>query len=147
MLAAQEAHHGLVELLEFFLVGARVAHRLWDGHHLAIVLGGLILFITGLPIAWYAARYGVDIDLLTRGAGFGYLGSTLTSLIYASFTFIFFALEAAILATALQLLVGIPVSIGYLISALAVLPLVTHGFAKISAFQALTQPVLPAPAR
>ena len=33
------------------------------------------------------------MDLLTRGAGFGYIGSTLTSLIYATFTFIFFALE------------------------------------------------------
>ncbi len=32
------------------------------------------------------------------GAGFGYLGSTLTSLIYASFTFIFLAIEAAIMA-------------------------------------------------
>ncbi len=30
-------------------------------------------------IAYYAARYGVDIDLLTRGAGFGYMGSTVTS--------------------------------------------------------------------
>jgi hypothetical protein len=39
------------------------------------------------------------MDLLTRGAGFGYIGSTITSLIYASFTFIFFALEAAIMAS------------------------------------------------
>ncbi|MGB1466084.1 MAG: hybrid sensor histidine kinase/response regulator, partial [Alcanivorax nanhaiticus] len=51
-----------------------------------------VIFLLGLPVSYYAARYGVDIDLLTRGAGFGYLGSTLTSLIYASFTFIFFAL-------------------------------------------------------
>ncbi len=29
------------------------------------------MFLTGLPISYYAARYGVDIDLLTRGAGFG----------------------------------------------------------------------------
>ena len=56
----------------------------------------------------YAARYGVDMDLLTRGAGFGYIGSTITSLIYASFTFIFFALEAAIMALALELCFGIP---------------------------------------
>ena len=54
----------------------------------------LIIFLTGLPISYYAARYGVDIDLLSRGASFGYIGSTITSLIYASFTFIFFALEA-----------------------------------------------------
>jgi hypothetical protein len=51
----------------------------------AIVATGLIIFLAGLPISIYAARYGVDMDLLTRGAGFGYIGSTLTSLIYASF--------------------------------------------------------------
>jgi hypothetical protein len=48
------------------------------------------------------------MDLLTRGAGFGYIGSTITSLIYASFTFIFFALEAAVMAYALELALGIP---------------------------------------
>ena len=53
------------------------------------------IVLTGLPIAYHAARSGLDIDLLTRGAGFGYLGSTVTSLIYATFTFIFFAIEAA----------------------------------------------------
>ena len=47
------------------------------------------------------------MDLLTRGAGFGYIGSTLTSLIYASFTFIFFALEAAVMAYALELALDI----------------------------------------
>ena len=59
----------------------------------AIVLMSLIIFATGLPISVYAARHGVDMDLLTRGAGFGYIGSTITSLIYASFTFILFALK------------------------------------------------------
>lgn len=106
----------------------------------AIMLVGALLFLTGLPISYYAARYGVDIDLLTRGAGFGYIGSTVTSLIYASFTFIFFALEAAILALALELCFGIPVTIGYVLSALVVIPLVVNGFSKISAFQIWTQP-------
>ena len=35
----------------------------------AIVATGLIIFLAGLPISVYAARYGVDMDLLTRGAG------------------------------------------------------------------------------
>lgn len=108
---------------------------------LAIMLVGLILFVTALPISYYAARYGVDIDLLTRGAGFGYIGSTITSLIYASFTFIFFALEAAILSYALEFCFQIPLMLGYLISALVVIPLVMNGFSKISAFQAWTQPL------
>ena len=50
---------------------------------LAILVVGALILLTCLPIAYYASRYGVDIDLLTRGAGFGYLGSTITSLIYA----------------------------------------------------------------
>jgi signal transduction histidine kinase/CheY-like chemotaxis protein/purine-cytosine permease-like protein len=108
---------------------------------LAILAMGLIIFLVGLPVSIYAARYGLDMDLLTRGAGFGYLGSTITSLIYASFTFIFFALEAAIMAYALELALGIPPAWGYLICALVVIPLVTHGVTVISRLQTITQPV------
>lgn len=107
----------------------------------AILATGLIIFLAGLPISIYAARYGVDMDLLTRGAGFGYIGSTLTSLIYASFTFIFFALEAAVMAYALELALGIPPSWGYLVCALVVIPLVTHGISAISRLQVWTQPL------
>ncbi|GAA5234842.1 response regulator [Verticiella sediminum] len=107
----------------------------------AIVAVSLVIFLTGLPISYYAARHGLDMDLLTRGAGFGYIGSTLTSLIYASFTFIFFALEAAIMALAIELLTGLPLSLGYLLCALAVIPLVTYGVTLISRLQAWTQPL------
>ena len=108
---------------------------------LAILCTGLIIFLGGLPISVYAARHGVDMDLLTRGAGFGYIGSTITSLIYASFTFIFFALEAAVMAYALELALDIPPAWGYLICALVVIPLVTHGVSVISRFQVWTQPL------
>ena len=107
----------------------------------AILVVSAILFITGFPICYYASRYGVDIDLLTRGAGFGYLGSTITSLIYASFTFIFFAIEAVILASALDALFSIPPYIGYFISAVLVIPIVTHGITFISKFQNGSQPI------
>lgn len=107
----------------------------------AILAIGLIIFVTGLPISLYAARYGVDMDLLTRGSGFGYIGSTISSLVYACFTFILFALEAAIMAYALELAFGIPPAWGYLICAVVVIPLVTHGITVISRIQTLTQPI------
>ena len=107
----------------------------------AILLVGGLIFLTGLPIAYYASTYGVDIDLLTRGAGFGYIGSTITSLIYASFTFLFFAIEAAIMSLALEMCFGVPLFIGYVISSLVVIPLVTHGITFISRFQLWTQPI------
>ena len=107
----------------------------------AIAVVGCVIFATALPICFYAAKFGVDIDLLTRGAGFGYIGSTITSLIYASFTFLFFAIESVILAMALELCLGVPMPIGYLFSALAVIPLVTYGISAISRFQVWTQPL------
>ncbi|TXS95731.1 response regulator [Parahaliea maris] len=105
----------------------------------AMATVSLVIFITGFPIVYYAARHGLDIDLLTRGAGFGYLGSTVTSLIYATFTFIFFAIEAAILASALNALTGLPLALGYVVSAVAVIPIVTHGISAISKFQVGSQ--------
>ncbi|MCJ8142385.1 ATP-binding protein [Ancylobacter sp. A5.8] len=107
----------------------------------AIIAVCVIIFAAGLPISFYAAKFGVDIDLLTRGAGFGYIGSTVTSLIYASFTFLFFAIEAAIMALALEMCFGVPLMVGYFVSALVVIPLVTHGITFISRFQLWTQPL------
>jgi signal transduction histidine kinase/CheY-like chemotaxis protein len=100
-----------------------------------------VMFAIGLPIAYYAAKYGVDIDLLTRGAGFGYMGSTITSLIYASFTFLLFAIEASILSMALTLLFDMPLWVAHLCSALVVIPIAIYGISLISKIQMLTQPV------
>jgi len=107
----------------------------------AILATGLVILLAGWPISVYAARHGLDMDLLTRGAGFGYIGSTITSLIYACFTFVFFALEAAIMAYALELAFGIPPAWGYALCALVVLPLVMHGMTAIARLQAWTQPL------
>jgi len=106
----------------------------------AIIAAAIVMLVVGLPISRYAIRHGVDIDLLTRGAGFGYIGSTITSLIYASFTFMLFAIEASIMTGALDLAFGIPPWIGYIISAVVVIPLVTYGVRLISRFQLITQP-------
>jgi len=107
----------------------------------AILAAALIIFLTSLPISYTAAKYGVDMDLLTRGAGFGYIGSTMTSFVYASFTFILFALEAAIMGYALEMYFEIPLGLAYLFSALIVIPLVTHGITLISRIQMITQPL------
>ena len=107
----------------------------------AILIVSAIIFLLSIPISYYSSRYGLDIDLLTRGAGFGYLGSTITSLIYASFTFIFLALEATIMALALELCIGMPLHWGYLVSTLLVIPIVTYGISTISRFQLWTQPI------
>ncbi|NOQ65313.1 MAG: diguanylate cyclase, partial [Methyloprofundus sp.] len=107
----------------------------------AIMLASLIIFIAGFPISYYAARYNIDIDLLTRSAGFGYVGSTVTSLIYASFCFIFFALEAAIMAQALKLYFDLPLAWGYLLCSLIIIPIVFYGVTAINQLHRWTQPI------
>jgi signal transduction histidine kinase/purine-cytosine permease-like protein len=107
----------------------------------AIIAVSVIVFITNLPIAYYSSRYNIDMDLLTRGAGFGYIGSTITSLIYAGFTFIFFALEAAIMAQALQLFSGLPIVFGYIVSSIVIIPIAFLGITLISRLQLITQPI------
>lgn len=133
---------GIVSFLVLEAIGGAITLNFgFENSAWAILSLVFVVFLTGVPISYYAAKYGVDIDLLSRGAGFGYIGSTIASLVYASFTFIFFALEAAIMSMALQLLLGLPLAVGYIISAVVVIPLVTHGIAYISRFQVWSQPL------
>lgn len=133
---------GAVSFLALEAIGAAITvsygftNALW-----AILCVSVIIFLTGLPISYYTAKYGIDMDLLTRGAGFGYIGSTITSLIYASFTFIFFAIEASIMAQAVEMYFGLPLIYGYVLCSLVVIPLVIHGVTVIGRVQAWTQPI------
>jgi signal transduction histidine kinase/purine-cytosine permease-like protein/ActR/RegA family two-component response regulator len=107
----------------------------------AIAAAGILMFILGLPICLAATRNGVDVDLLTRGAGFGYIGSTITSLIYASFTFILFSIEASIMSAAIHAVLGTPLWLANVVSAVVVIPIAAFGVRAISRMQIWTQPI------
>ena len=133
---------GSISFLALEAIGASIAmHYGFTTAFWAILTASIIIFFTAMPISYYAARYNIDIDLITRSAGFGYVGSTFTSLIYASFSFIFFALEAAIMAQALDVYFGLPLVWGYLISSLVIIPLVFYGITLINKLQLWTQPI------
>lgn len=138
---ATAALGGIAYLADFAIGGSIAISNGFSSAVVAIGVAAVIIFLTGIPISYYSAKYGIDMDLLTRGAGFGYLGSTLTSLIYASFTFIFFALEGSIMAQAFQLALRIPLPVGYLIASLLILPLVIFGMTALSKLQVWTQPI------
>lgn len=138
---ASAALGGIAYLADFAIGGSITlsygfANALWG-----ILVTALIIFLTGIPIAYYAAKYNIDMDLLTRGAGFGYYGSTLTSLIYASFTFIYFSLEGSVMGQAFNLAFGWPLWLAYLIAALLIIPLVIYGMTFLAKLQVWTQPL------
>ena len=133
---------GSISFLALEAIGASIAISYgFSTAFWAILSASIIIFLTAIPISYHAAKYNIDIDLITRSAGFGYVGSTITSLIYASFSFIFFALEAAIMAQALELYFGLPLSWGYLLSSIIIIPLVFYGITLINKLQLWTQPV------
>ncbi|MFR0355224.1 purine-cytosine permease family protein [Streptomyces sediminimaris] len=138
---ATTALGGIAYLADFAIGGSIAVSNGFSSAMVAILAAAVVIFLTGIPISYYSAKYSIDMDLLTRGAGFGYLGSTLTSVIYASFTFIFFALEGSIMAQALELGLHIPLAVGYLICSLIILPLVIYGMTALSKMQVWTQPV------
>ncbi|WP_200760876.1 purine-cytosine permease family protein [Effusibacillus dendaii] len=132
---------GIAYLADFAIGGSIAVSYGFANSFWAILVSAVIIFLTGLPIAYYSAKYNIDMDLLTRGAGFGYLGSTLTSLIYASFTFIYFALEGAVMAQAFELYFGLPLAIGYLVSSIIIIPMVIFGMTFLARLQVWTQPI------
>lgn len=133
---------GGISFLALEAIGASVTLSYGFANTIAAIgVVALVIFLVSLPIAYWCSVAAVDIDLLTRGAGFGYIGSTITSLIYATFTFIFFAIETAIWAQALRLATGLDLALGYLLCSLVIVPIVFFGVTAINKLQAWTQPV------
>jgi purine-cytosine permease-like protein len=133
---------GGIAYLADFAIGANIGisygttNALWG-----IAIFAVVIFLTGFPLAYYAARYNMDLDLITRGSGFGYYGSVVTNVIMATFTFIFFALEGSIMAQGLKLGLGIPLWLGYAASTLIIFPLVIYGMKVLSTLQVWTTPL------
>jgi purine-cytosine permease-like protein len=133
---------GGIAYLADFAIGANVGisygttNALWG-----ILIFAVVVMATGFPVAYYSARYNIDLDLVTRGSGFGYYGSVVTNVIFATFTFIFFALEGSIMAQGLKLGLHIPLWLGYAASTLIIFPLVIYGMKVLSTLQVWTTPL------
>src|SRR4051795_8974093 len=133
---------GGIAYLADFAIGANIGisygttNALWG-----ILIFAVVVMATGIPVSIYAARYNLDLDLITRGSGFGYYGSVVTNVIFATFTFIFFALEGSIMAQGLKLGLHIPLWLGYAASTLVIFPLVIYGMKVLSTLQVWTTPL------
>ncbi|WP_245921909.1 purine-cytosine permease family protein [Nocardia nova] len=133
---------GGIAYLADFSIGANIGIANGTGNALlGIGIFAIVIMITGFPLAYYAARYNIDLDLITRGSGFGYYGSVITNLVFASFTFIFFATEGSIMAQGLNLGLHIPLWLGYLLSTVLIFPLVVYGMNTLAKLQVWTTPL------
>lgn len=74
MVVAGTALGGIAYLADYSTGASAVVTHGAPSAIVGILVAAVVIFLTGIPIAYYSAKYCVDMDLLTRGAGFGYFG-------------------------------------------------------------------------
>jgi purine-cytosine permease-like protein len=104
----------------------------------AIVVAGIM----GTIIAYLSAKSGMNVNLLSRGGGFGYIGASLTSLIYASNFIMYCAFEGMILVFAVnEFFPSIPTWLLIIVFGTAVIPLNWFGIKQLDKLQKWSLPL------
>jgi purine-cytosine permease-like protein len=134
---------GLTSSVFFLALGGQLALTFGFVTALAsFVVATALGWIGSAIIARVTANVGLDLDLVTRGAGFGFLGSTITSLIYAFNWMMYAAIEAAYLGVALHTQVPtIPQPVWFLVTAFVSVPICWYGFTQNDIVQRWLAPI------
>jgi purine-cytosine permease-like protein len=109
---------------------------------MACIYATLATGILAVFIAYIAAKTGLNSNLMARGAGYGFVGSALTSLIYASNFIILASIEGSIMAQAIHAYIpAIPVWVFMVILGLLIIPLNWYGMKQMNKLQKYSLPV------
>lgn len=104
----------------------------------AIIVAGIL----GTVIAYLSAKSGMNVNLLSRSGGFGYIGASLTSLIYASNFIMYCAFEGLILVAAVHTFFpSIPEWALIIFFGLLVIPLNWFGIKQLDKLQKWSLPI------
>jgi purine-cytosine permease-like protein len=104
----------------------------------AYVLGTVLVVV----ITRLTAANGLDIDLLSRGLGYGFLGSAFSSLVYAVTFMMYCGFEASFMATAVNAeWPGVPLVPLYIAAAAVMIPVNWYGFKLNNILQRITWPL------
>jgi purine-cytosine permease-like protein len=92
--------------------------------------------------AYFAATTGLNSNLMARGAGYGFVGAALTSLIYASNFIVLAAIEGSIIAQAIHAYVpAAPVWLLMVLITIANIALNWYGMKQLDQFQKYSLPI------
>ncbi|WP_017755078.1 purine-cytosine permease family protein [Calidifontibacillus oryziterrae] len=109
---------------------------------LAEIYATVVAGALGIGICYFAAKSGLNVNLLARGGGFGYIGASITSLIYALNFIMYCAIEGSIMAFAVhEYLPMIPVWVLMIVFGLAVIPLNWFGIKQLDKLQKWSVPI------
>jgi purine-cytosine permease-like protein len=108
---------------------------------IGLIIGFVAVIALSLVLCSAASREGLTAELLTRGCGYGYMGTVLTALIYATCFAIYGAIEGQILATSIGQLWHLPELVWYIFVGLLFIPLTWRGMKELTWVMYVTLPV------
>lgn len=95
----------------WFSLGAEMSYQVgWPNLLIPITYMVVLATIIGSIIMKLASKEGLSLNLMTRGLGFGYMGSAFTSFIYAINFIFYFLFEGTIVSHAIAHYAGIEVN-------------------------------------
>ncbi|MER2030890.1 MAG: cytosine permease [Solibacillus sp.] len=133
---------GIATAIFYFQMGSVMA--LQFGAVNALISAGYAIIVAGILgsiIVYLSAKSGMNVNLLSRG-GFGYIGASLTSLIYASNFIMYCAFEGMILVAAIHAYFpAIPIWLLIVIFGSLVIPLNWFGIKQLDKLQKWSLPI------
>lgn len=133
---------GIATAIFYFQMGSVMALQFGAANAIisavyAIIVAGIL----GTIIVYLSAKSGMNVNLLSRG-GFGYIGASLTSLIYASNFIMYCAFEGMILVAAVHAYFpAIPMWILIILFGSIVIPLNWFGIKQLDKLQKWSLPL------
>ncbi|GLY09130.1 purine-cytosine permease family protein [Pseudobacillus badius] len=109
---------------------------------LAEIYATIVAGVVGIGICFYAAKSGLNVNLMARGGGFGYFGASITSLIYALNFIMYCAIEGSIMAAAVHEYISfVPIWGLMVFFGLIVIPLNWFGIRQLDKLQKWSLPL------
>ncbi|OUM88815.1 MAG: permease [Bacillus thermozeamaize] len=134
---------GVATALVFMQMGSLMAVSYGSVNALlAEIYATVITGVLGIVIAYFAAKSGLNVNLMARGGGYGYIGASITSFIYAINFIMYCAIEGAIMAGAVyEYLPQIPLWVYMIFFGLVVIPFNWFGVRQLDQFQKWSLPI------
>jgi purine-cytosine permease-like protein len=129
--------------LVFFAVGGALGQTYGTAALITgLIVAAVIIGVAGWILTSFAARSGLDSDLMSIRAGFGKAGSAITSAIYSVNFVVLYALELAIISSAMHSrFPGIPDAALFAVVGVIVLALTWYGISGLARAMTISLPI------
>ncbi len=109
---------------------------------ISLIIGGILAGIGSAVFTFFGSKQGLNCELLTRGAGLGYMGSAIISLIYIFNFALFYAFEGQIMVSGLEVMwPAVPTAAWYILAGVLFCVITLYGVTLMEKIATPTTPI------